>query len=429
MTSESSAFRRLAAILTLQGFASIAATEESVWCSESSFDTVEPQQIIDPTDIIEIAWLNTNNAPANKGCGQLPRATWTIEPAPVGVDKTLIWMSPPDLGVAQWWSTARGYTTLQGIEFNQTRLNNLPDESDIGVLIQVPRDELQWVEVSYGSPLRINIASGFSNIVVLKVVNTNNPSTVGNYSCGSDGQLAATGLGTTLRADLSTVNVTTKSRISLKFDGDGVDASIKLPNVGYPVNQMKLSGYNSKYSIKGNVNCTGQVGGVFDCYLRGGSAGLCTKDCYSQLVVDGSIDGNVAISPLTPSLVANVSASDGCNHFVPDFDQVDLSNNFICTEGAAANAAVKVQPLPCMMQAREMRVTDVVNCPEQDSNSPYKCHCYVPTTATCPSANSAPTSGPGPATSPGSIGPFLSNTVALGLAGILLCYNLGVILF
>lgn len=424
MKSESSAFRRLAAILTLQSFAYIAATEESAWCSESSFDAVEPQQIIDPTDSIEVAWLNNNLAP---GCGQLPRATWTIEPAPEGVDKTLIWMSPPDLGVVSWWSTARGYTTLQGIEFNQTTLNNLSDESDIGVLIQVPKDELQWVEVSYGSPLRINIAPGFSNIVVLKVVNTNNPSTVGNYSCGTDGQLATTGLGTTLRADLSTVNVTAKSRISLKFDGDGIDASIKLPN-GYPVNQMKLSGYNSKYSIKGNVNCTGQVGGVFDCYLRGGSADLCTKDCYSQLVVDGSIDGNVAISPLSPALVANVSASDGCNHFLPDFDQVDLSN-FICTEGAAANVFVEVQPLPCMIQAREMMMmgTDVVNCPEQDSNSPHKCHCYVPTTATCPSSNSAPSSGP--ATSPGSIGPLLSNTLALGLAGILLCYNLGVIMF
>jgi hypothetical protein len=397
-------------------------SESSVWCPESSFDAVEPQQIIDPTDTIEVAWLSNNLAP---GCGQLPRATWTIEPAPEGVDNTLIWMSPPDLGVVSWWSTARGYTTLQGIEFNQTTLNNLSDESDIGVLIQVPKDELQWVEVSYGSPLRINIAPGFSNIVVLKVVNTNNPSTVGNYSCGTDGQLATTGLGTTLRADLSTVNVTAKSRISLKFDGDGIDASIKLPNVGYPVNQMKLSGYNSKYSIKGNVNCTGQVGGVFDCYLRGGTADLCTKDCYSQLVVDGSIDGNVAISPISPALVANVSAS--CNHFVPDFDQVDLSN-FICTEGAAANAVVEVQPLPCMMQAREMTVTDVVNCPEQDSNSPYKCHCYVPTTATCPSFNSAPSSGP--AAYPSSIGPLLSNTVALGLTGIiLLCYNLGVIMF
>jgi hypothetical protein len=123
-------------------------------------DAVEPQQIIDPTDIIEVAWLNNNLAP---GCGQLPRATWTIEPAPEGVDKILIWMSPPDLGVVSWWSTARGYTTLQGIEFNQTTLNNLSDESDIGVLIQVPKDELQWVEVSYGSPLRVNIARHMYN--------------------------------------------------------------------------------------------------------------------------------------------------------------------------------------------------------------------------------------------------------------------------
>src|SRR5210317_1848216 len=70
---------------------------EPSWCS-SSFEG-GPQQIIENSIVlIDVAWLEELRNIG--GCGQLPRATWTIEPAADGVNNTQIWMSPPDLGQA-----------------------------------------------------------------------------------------------------------------------------------------------------------------------------------------------------------------------------------------------------------------------------------------------------------------------------------------
>jgi len=220
-------------------------------------------------------------------------------------------------------------------------------------------------------------------------------------------------------------------------NGDGVDFSLKLPE-GYPLTQMKLTGANSRYSIKGNVNCTG----ANDCYLWGGSSNLCVGDhCYSQLVVDGDIAGNVSINPFLYSqqsgdvLIANVSAQGGCDHFFVPYpaelyvganstmaEQIPderFRSNFGCIDDDAANAAVELKLFPCTMQKQEMKTIDVVECPRQETSPPYECRCFVPSAATCPT--------PAP-TSPASFGVLLSKSTSFGLTGIL-CYILGMLVF
>lgn len=413
-----SSYQRLVAIVSLYLVVTVTSIESS-WCS-GSFDGAEPQERIDTPGIIQlnVGWLNTGppqDDSAIEGCGQLPRVTWTIEPAPDGFNDTLIWMSPPDLGRVVHYTTIKGITYILGIEFNRTTLNNLSNDAEFGVLIQAPKDQLSWLEVNNGSPLRVNIAPGFTNFKVLKVVNAYETNA---YSCGSNSRLDLTGLGTTLRADLSTVNVTNRGRISLTAYGDGIDASVKLPE-GYSMFQMRLKGANSRYNIEGNVNCTIPK----DCSLTGGSANLCTgANCFTQLIVDGNIDGNVPIQPYvtsehSPDLVANVSASGGCVHFVPDRDSEDLSlSNFVCADGAAANAIVELDPLPCTMQQQEMTTTDVVECPSEDESDPYQCYCFVPAATACPT--------PAPV-SPASFGVLLSKLVSFGVTSMLCCYILG----
>src|SRR5210317_529622 len=100
--------------------------EPPSWCS-SSFEG-EPQQLIeDSIDIINVAWLKETNT---GGCGQLPRATWTIEPAAEGVTSPQIWMSPPDLGqaiVSPLHSTTDSILQIEGILVNQTALMDVSD--------------------------------------------------------------------------------------------------------------------------------------------------------------------------------------------------------------------------------------------------------------------------------------------------------------
>ena len=184
----SSCQRLLAAILLLcSSHAAVIAAESSSWCS-SSFEGEPQQQITMPDEVNEIVvmWLRDESQSAiYDGCGQLPRATWNIEPAPEGVNSTQIWMSPPDLGRAPFKAGAQ----LWGIVVNETFIDNNIEANDtnteIGVLIQVPKDHLMSVRVN--SPLRVNISPGFTKLAQLRVAGgiLQNVDRGNNYTCGT----------------------------------------------------------------------------------------------------------------------------------------------------------------------------------------------------------------------------------------------------
>jgi hypothetical protein len=425
-----------------------AANAESSWCS-GLFEGEPQQQYLRPVQMIQVGWLKSqdDSITAIKGCGQLPRATWTIEPTPEGVNMTQIWVSPPDLGRAVFTDgvDSNDFTLLEGIEVNQTALDSISIETEIGVLIQVPKDQFNFFQMNFESPFRVNIAPGFTNILTLYCYGTayyGGAYTPLGGTCGFDAgaynfiMKDMTGLGAVVRADLSTVTVGT-SGLTVDVDGDGADFSLQLPE-GYPLTKMKLKGANSRYSIKGNVNCTGE----YDCYLWGGSSNLCAGgQCFSQLVIDGDIAGNVSINPFLYSqqsgdvLIANVSAQDGCDHFTPYPAELYIGesnvtmaeqilderfrSNFGCIDGATANAVVEVEPFPCTMHKEDMKTIDVVECPRQSDIPPYDCKCFVPSAAACPT--------PAPS-SPASFGALLRKSTSFGLRGIL-CYILGVLVF
>lgn len=290
------------------------------------------------------------------------------------------------------------------------------------MLIQVPKDQLYAVDIE--SPFRVNIAPGFTNLIKLSV-SVGESQDAGyyqgkNYTCGeyaipgAGEELSLAGLGAEVRADLSTV----EGYISLSADGlGGNDIAVKLPK-DYPLTYMSLKGNNARYYIEGNVNCTTPYDYVFkQCYFTGGSADLCKgDDCFSQLVIDGEIDGNITVPSYLQSgvvSVAKVSAPGGCYQFVPENPAI-----FDCTDGAAANATVEVEPLPCTMQEENMTLADVVECPTSLNGYGFSgsgfsiCECYVPTSETCPPSSA--------------FGALLSKTVSFGFTGML-CYALSML--
>ena len=415
--------RLLAAIILLSSSHanSVIVRGESSWCS-SSFEGEPQQQITDEVvNRIAVSWLRDRYQTAGNGgsCGQLPRATWTIEPAPEGVNTTQIWMLPPNLGHG-----LVDYSELV-VAINETFIdNNDNNATEIGVLIQVPKDQLRSVNID--SPLRVNIAPGFTNLTSLSV-DISSAQNAGyyqgkNYTCGkypvpgAGEELSLAGLGAEVRADLSTV----EGDISLRAGGwGGNDIAVKLPKDGYPLAYMSLKGNNARYYIEGNVNCTNPYDYVFQqCYFTGGSADLCKgDDCFSQLVIDGEINGNVTVPSYLQSgvvSVAKVSAPGGCDQFEPENPAI-----FDCTDGAAANTTVEVEPLPCTMQEENMTLADVVECPTHFNAYVHKgfsmCNCYVPTSETCPEQPS-----------PASFGAMLSKTVSFGFTGML-CYALSML--
>jgi hypothetical protein len=398
--------------------------ENSSWCS-SSFEGEPQQQINDRFNGIIVSWYDELSFLYDDGCGQLPRATWTIEPAPEGVNTTQIWMSPPNLG---WGFVDKDRLW---VAFNRTaiELNNTANDTtttEIGVLIQVPKDQLRRVDVD--SPLRVNIAQGFTNLRSLQVhIDSaqnagNNPGN--NYTCGkyedpsyygiygAGEELNLAGLGAEVRADLSTV----EGGISLGAKGAGNDIAVKLPEDASQLTYMWLEGRNARYYIQGNVDCS-NVG----CSFRGGSADLCKEDCFSQLVIDGEIDGNITVSSDNNResdvvSVAKVDAPGSCDQFVPENPAI-----FNCTAGAAASATVEVVPLPCTMQEEDMTLSDVVECPDHHYPVTGFCRCYVPTSETCPESEPEPEES-----SPASFGAMLSKTVSFGFTGML-CYALSML--
>ena len=403
---------------------------EPSWCS-SSFEG-EPQQLIENSiGFIDVAWLEELRNIG--GCGQLPRATWTIEPAAEGVTSTQIWMSPPDLGqaiVSPLHSTTDSIFRIEGILVNQTALMDVSDETEIGVLIRVPREQLSNVNFAYHSPLRLNIAPGITALQMLSVTGGYDYPGFDNYTCHTDighiEYLDRAGLGAAVTADLSA----STDEIAVLVRGDGVELNLKLPEDGYPLNSMTLSGVNSRYNIKGNVNCTTFYGGS-SCSFYGGTADSCKEGCNSELVLEGDIVGDVNTftrvltyrdETVQPNAIAKVSAPGGCDHFVPNSDSTDLTK-FECTDGSTANFNVttpELQPLPCTMQIKDMTLADVVECPKQTKNSfsdKYICECFVPTAETCPDEPS-----------PASFGALLSKTVSFSLSGML-CYLLAVMAF
>ncbi len=385
----------------------------------------EPQQLIDDSiDVINVAWLKETNT---GGCGQLPRATWTIEPAAEGVTSPQIWMSPPDLGqaiVSPLHSTTDSILQIEGILVNQTALMDVSDETEIGVLIRVPKEQLS--NVNFATGMRLNIAPGITALQMLSDTRGYASPGFNNYTChneiGHIEYLDRAGLGAVVTADLSA----SLDEIAVLVRGDGVDFNLKLPEDGYPLTSMTLRGVSSKYNIKGNVNCTKFYGGSCSFDVYGGTTD-CKEGCSSELVLEGDIIGNVKTSSrvftsrdetVRPNAVAKVSAPGGCDHFVPETesDSTDLTK-FECTDGSTNfNVTTpELQPLPCTMQMKNMALADLVECPQQTKKSfsdKYICECFVPTSETCPEPDEP---------SPASFGALLSKTVSFGLSGMLCC--------
>lgn len=87
-------------------------------------------------------------------------------------------MSPPDLGtILHDLNDDDGVGSIRGIAINP--LLNLTNGTDVGVVVQIPSDQLVMVNVLSGSPFHVNIANGFTQISGLE----SNPSNY-NYYCG-----------------------------------------------------------------------------------------------------------------------------------------------------------------------------------------------------------------------------------------------------
>jgi hypothetical protein len=163
-------------------------------------------------------------------------------------------MSPPNLG--------HGLVVEPALllAINETFIDNNDNATDdIGVLIQVPKDQLRSVNIE--SPLRVNIAPGFTNLTSLSV-DIGSAQNAGyyqgkNYTCGeyavpgAGEELSLAGLGAEVRADLSTVE---EGDISLRAGGwGGNDVAVKLPKDGYPLTYMRLGGNNARYCLQARL--------------------------------------------------------------------------------------------------------------------------------------------------------------------------------
>lgn len=346
----------------------------------------------------------------------LPRITWTIEPSPNGTNTTSIYTYPPNIGTLKTGDMNKGY--CEGFELDMDAIDNTTDE--IAILIQTPRDALEYVEVGQGMPFYVNIIDGFTALRSLSVWGASacdyydgcaQCNTLFTYDDIKD-------IGPKVVADLSSVdlykelvveNETVAFTEPLGIRTWGVesiyDLTVILPpnDEGVGV-QMMFESANANVYIKGDIKCDNDeevVPSFFEytnenyCALRGTDASGC-KACSNFLTIDGSISGYFNVSGVVDKgeqyeLIVNISEDGGCDHFIWELSQIyhydsmpAPSTSLVCTDGAEADAVVDTSPLPCIGGIGS------VDC----GSSPYGyegCFCKVPFEGSedyCPSIES-----------------------------------------
>ena len=363
--------------------ASIASASTASYC-----DSMELVQTISPgpVDIFYIGIVSPTWCKHQYGWDPvvfLPRFTWSLEPAPEGATETTVRMSPPNLGTLlyDFDRYGDGVGAVRGIEINPTL--NLTNGTDVGIAVQIPRDQLMIVTINAGSPFHVNIANGFTNIGALESDRSGQ-----DYYCG-DGEYEAViaGRGSAVVADLSS-----SSDVSvLDINDNGADWTVKLPEDKSNQVSLKVDSLNGKVKILGGINCTDK----YACSLLGGSHQGCTEDCATELVVEGSVIGNISVTSIVPqpeypdeytgnaTVIITTTEPDGCEHFfIRDDDEVP----FDCIYDAAAT--VQLEALPCTVAAGEGGSMDVLECQGETYEGRYTCNCAVP--GVCPSPSPTP---------------------------------------
>eukprot|EP00986_Skeletonema_menzelii_P010448 scaffold5072_cov184-Skeletonema_menzelii.AAC.3 len=262
-------------------------------CDKSVFES-SPSAVL--TEEISTIQVGLAGNCTGEGLFQMPRMTWTIEPNPDdSVNTTSVFLSPPNIGTVVTGELS-GY--IYGIEIDRAAVANA---SEIGVLIQAPKDGLNAVEVTEGAPFFVNIVKGFTRLTSL-------------WLGGAD-----------------TCNPV-RDGLALPAYGEK----------GVPV-QFSFGSASSKIEIKGRIDCAFERTNMTNggrCAFESNRASGC-KDCSNEMVIDGSINGYFNVSAESP---LDIEMSDGgCDHLAP-FDN-DSMDRVKCTEG---NATVNVEPLPCV---------------------------------------------------------------------------------
>jgi len=232
--------------------------------------------------------------------------------------------------------------------------------TEIGVLIQAPKDVVSSVKVEEGAPFFVNIIKGFTRLRDIRL--DGHPSTC--YQA-RDGSIEVEcpkcddlytpeevkGIGSSIVADLSDVNVEdTYGYMSVDTYRDSVDnLSLTLPEYGengVPV-VFDFGSASSKIEIKGSFDCAylNYSACTFMSSSRSRLAGC--KDCSNEMIIDGSINGYFNVSSYESyDIPLEVKISDrGCDHLAPLYGESRNMNGVKCTEG---NVIVNVEPFPCV---------------------------------------------------------------------------------
>ncbi len=324
----------------------------AVTCDEAVFGAT-PSAVL---DLDRDFWITVGLAPGNctgEGLFQMPRMTWTIEPNPDdSVNTTSVFLSPSNVGSI----VIDEYSNINGIQIDRAVAANA---TEIGVLIQAPKDGVSSVTVEEGAPFYVNIIKGFTR---LRDINLDgHPNTC--YQA-RDGSIESEcpkcddlytpeevkGIGSSIVADLSDVNVEdTYGYISVDTYEFVGNLSLTLPEYGengVPV-IFDFESANSKIEIKGSFDCAYRTYAA--CTFRSSfrSPRLACKDCSNEMVIDGSINGYFNVSSDESYMIPlEVKISDGgCDHLAPLFGESSNMNGVKCTEG---NVIVNVEPFPCV---------------------------------------------------------------------------------
>ena len=315
----------------------------------------------------------------------LPRFTWTLEPAPEGATNTTVMMSPPDLGTLLYDLNKDGVGSADGLKINPTL--NLTNGTEVGIVVQIPRNELVIVNVLGGAPFYVNIVNGFTNISTLG-------SDIGSYDfyCGNGTyQSDIFGRGSSVAADLSSAI----DFWSLSIRDDGANWAVTLTDDETSRTELEIDAMNAKVAVQGHLQCTEP----YACNLIGGSREGCAENCQTELVVDGSISGNISVFSITPqppfweeyegnaTFIITTSDAGGCDHFVLD----DIGETpFECT--VDTGVVVEVQEFPCTISAGEGGPTDTLQCHGESYEGRHMCNCAAPGTCLPPSPTPTPSS-------------------------------------
>ena len=196
------------------------------------------------------------------------------------------------------------------------------------------------------------------------------------------------GRGSGVAADLSSTLI----ELKIQINDDGADWTLKLPEDKSNGVNLDVASLNTKVKILGSIDCTGK----YYCFLRGGSEiEECTEDCATELVVEGSVVGNVFIASNVPTrnpdeytgnatVVITTTEPDGCEHFyIYDDDGVP----FDCNNDA--EATVQLEAFPCTVATGEGGPMDVLQCQGETWRGENTCNCVV-SGGVCPSPSPTP---------------------------------------